>query len=104
MNCHDCKYVGDVPGASHRCCNFLKEMLDPKEANLMEMGYIAKAVEIVITNSEGEKRPAIKLVQQGVEGGWCMYPVNFDPVWIEDCVFFKDINSYEESEEDSSKE
>jgi len=27
--------------------------------------------------------------QQGVNGGWCNFPHNFDPVWIDGCDSFK---------------
>jgi hypothetical protein len=26
---------------------------------------------------------------RGVQSGWCMYPLNFDPIWIEQCTGFE---------------
>ena len=28
----------------------------------------------------------------GVENGWFMWPINFDPTWAEDCIGYADIN------------
>lgn len=45
---------------------------------------------IVFNNKEtGEliiKLPVIETNPHGVENGWCTYPVNFDPIWINYCM------------------
>jgi len=41
---------------------------------------------------EGPLAPAIALnihaAAQGIHGGWFVWPVNFDPVWLEHCDGF----------------
>lgn len=29
-----------------------------------------------------------KLNEHGVKNGWCFYPINFDPIWVEYCACF----------------
>lgn len=63
-NCFKCKYKGKVLGSCHICCK------NPStELNI-------------------EQDP------QGVNGGWCNFPHNFDPVWIDNCDGFEpaDVN------------
>ena len=32
------------------------------------------------------KTPALNA--HGVKHGWCYWPFNFDPIWIDACIFF----------------
>ncbi len=34
----------------------------------------------------------IKINPQGIRGGWAFHPLNFDPVWIEDCEGYEPKN------------
>jgi hypothetical protein len=40
-------------------------------------------------NQENAKKLNIKANAIGVRGGWFMWPVNFDPVWLENCDGFE---------------
>jgi hypothetical protein len=31
----------------------------------------------------------VKMNPHGVKNGWCYYPFDFDPIWIESCNCFK---------------
>jgi len=33
--------------------------------------------------------PAIVANEHGVKNGWFLFPIDFDPVWLEKCVFLK---------------
>lgn len=33
-------------------------------------------------------KPIIELNKIGVEGGWCLYPLNYDPRWITSCLLY----------------
>lgn len=75
-NCYECKYRGNVPGDAHSCCKYPGNntgMLD-----LFDDG-----------NRENRKKLNIQGNAHGIRRGWFMWPVNFDPVWLENCDGFE---------------
>lgn len=58
-NCYKCKFRGTIPGSYHSCCRHL----DSGKLN-------------------------IKGNPHGIENGWFIWPVNFDPIWLESCDGF----------------
>jgi hypothetical protein len=72
-NCYECKYRGTVPGDAHSCCNY-----PGNKTGLLDM----------FQNSENVKKLNIKGHAHGILSGWFMWPVNFDPVWLENCDGF----------------
>ena len=82
MDCHNCKFVGNVAGSAHRSCNLIE---DSAARILLVSGHL----EINVTDKEtGEKVPAIEISEWGKSHGWAAWPLNFDPIWIDKCVFF----------------
>ena len=83
-DCHTCRFVGDVPGSAHRACHH------PLAEKVHE--YIAERplLKLAALMGGGRMGPAkvdgmpIEFHQQGIRGGWCDWPLNFDPVWV-DC-------------------
>lgn len=81
-NCYACVYRGVVPGDAHSCClhpEVKKVIADPSDpftglASLLT-GQMMKAVLTL----------RIKGDEHGISNGWFMWPVNFDPVWLEHC-------------------
>lgn len=65
--CIDCDKRGSVPGNAHSCCNA------PPNG----------AVAMVLWLSGHRATP--KANPHGVANGWCLWPMNFDPIWIESC-------------------
>jgi hypothetical protein len=37
----------------------------------------------------GPKYAKVKANPHGVANGWFLWPMNFDPVWLEDCELFE---------------
>lgn len=91
-NCYSCKFRGTVPGSAHSCCNIIKESAsDKSEAGFLEFMLSTGAYEMSVTDRvTGESRPSVKLNEHGVKSGWAAWPIDFDPVWVEDCVFFQE--------------
>ena len=58
-DCYKCPYREQVPGSAHSKCTAIEN----------GMGEAAKTL--------------IKFNLHGVRKGWCFWPVNFDPVWVE---------------------
>ena len=71
-NCYTCKHRGPVSGDSHSCCNYPGTTLN------MFAFFSSNNLEIA-------KKLNIKANEGGVKRGWFMWPVNFDPVWLEHC-------------------
>ena len=89
-DCYQCKYRGTVPGSVHSKCNVVRERLYPElsdsEKYITELGLAAGAMSLVDNKT---KEPLLKFNQHGVASGWAVWPVNFDPVWLEECRFFE---------------
>ena len=58
-DCYTCPYREQVPGSAHSACKAIENNL----------GEAAKTL--------------IKFDLHGVRNGWCFWPLNFDPVWVE---------------------
>ena len=75
VNCYECVYRQNVPGDAHSQCvhplagggDFVQSILalqsPPKELNIV-----------------GNKH--------GIKNNWFFWPINFDPVWLENCDGF----------------
>lgn len=60
-DCYQCPHREQVPGSAHSQCNAIK-------------------------NGVGEVKNLKNLITldpHGVKMGWCFWPINFDPVWVE---------------------
>ncbi len=71
-NCYKCKHRGGVSGDTHSCCNY-------PGTDTNEYGGL-----IPIVNKLN-----IKGNPHGVKHGWFYWPMNFDPVWLENCDGFE---------------
>ena len=81
-NCYDCKYRGTVPGDVYSCCHH------PSVANADDNMFGAMAQMLCGEFSEATLKLNIRANAHGVRSGWFMWPVNFDPVWLENCDGF----------------
>ena len=59
-DCYKCKHRGSVPGDRHSCC------LHPRQFELEIQGH-----------------------PHGIAKGWFIWPLNFDPIWLEACDGFE---------------
>lgn len=82
-NCYDCKWRGSVPGDCHSCC------LHPNTGN-KGTGYIENLFTLLLGSADAGSTMGIKLNSHGVRNGWAMWPVNFDPIWVENCDCFEE--------------
>lgn len=80
-NCYDCAFRRDVPGSAHSRCAVLAEM--PK-------GHELNAMLVFMGNGRyGDGVVSVEGHPHGIRSGWCMWPNDFDPVWIRSCNSFK---------------
>ena len=84
-NCYNCKFRGTVPGSAHSRCNVLSSTCSD-EPKLFELEIMLSTHSVQLTNKDtGE--PLVKFDDHGIRNGWASWPIDFDPVWIERCVF-----------------
>ena len=74
-NCYECTYKGNVPGSAHSSCNY------PGVKSGM---FDLFSRENIIISAELN----IKANPHGVKSGWFIWPIDFDPVWLENCDGF----------------
>ena len=74
---------GSVIGSALSSCTVIKQA-DPDKGALLEMSIAVGQVNLTDQNGE----PLVKLDQWGVQNGWAMWPINFDPTWVKSCKFF----------------
>lgn len=83
MNCRECKHSRSIPGDTHlSCVNPLVEHHPDKYISLL---CIYRGV-----RSGAMKKMNVSCNPHGVNNGWCMWPLNFDPIWIETCVGYEE--------------
>ena len=75
-DCYKCKYRGNVAGDAHSCCRYPNN-------DVGILSFFEKS------NLENMEKLNIKANSHGIRNGWFMWPVNFDPVWLENCDGFE---------------
>ena len=76
-NCYKCKHRRDADGSSHSRCG---------HPLIGELGQFAELAFLV----KGIRGPAMKRMNvsgdaHGIRSGWFMWPLNYDPIWLETC-------------------
>ena len=91
MDCHNCKFSAPVPGSSHHCeCKAIDNhaafanltVTETLSLKLMLLSGRA-AIQNTVT-----KEKQIKINEHGKKNGWADWPLAFDPIWVESCIFF----------------
>ena len=97
-NCYDCVHRGTVPGSVHSSCHHPVTQYT-RTSPFMELATIVGkrgGPELVAIASAFHEGPdaamralKIRAADQGIRNGWFVWPVNFDPVWLEQCEGFE---------------
>ncbi len=87
--CYECKHRGNTIGSHHSCCNHpanAKILANPLAQLLGAMHSSSRTGPI-----SGDLTPLkVKGNAHGIRSGWFMWPINFDPVWLEECDGFEE--------------
>ena len=76
LNCYECKFRGSVPGDAHSCCKY------PGNSTGTFDLFNKK-------NRDNAKKLNIKGNEHGISNMWFCWPINYDPIWLENCDGFK---------------
>lgn len=82
MKCYECKFRSEVMGSAHSSCRVISQT---KSDNYFELELLLATHQVNMT-SDGED--LVKLNPHGVKNGWANWPLNFDPVWVDECKFY----------------
>jgi hypothetical protein len=85
-DCYKCEYRGDLPGDAHSCCKHPKnaDLLNDPLAQLLGLFASVHRIEPVGV----ETGLNVKGNPHGINRGRFNWPINFDPVWLEECDGF----------------
>lgn len=91
-NCYNCVFRGNLAGSAHSCCNVIKNIVEePEKAKSVELLIAARSFMLGFQDrTTKETTPLVKLNDHGVRNGWATWPLDFDPIWVEDCVCFRE--------------
>ena len=80
-NCYECLYRGTIPGDAHSRCD---------HPSVNQSGNMFEALADLISGKNDHCATDLNIHanQHGVQNGWFFWPVNFDPVWLENCDGF----------------
>lgn len=77
-NCYACKHRRNVPGDAHSVCGALPA----------ELIFDAMALFLLTAGQVHAGKVVVTAHPHGVRSGWCSWPINFDPVWIDQCSLY----------------
>ncbi len=80
-DCYTCVNRAEIPGSSHSHCNAY-----PVETSVL--------MSLIVIENDGkledhDNKVMLELDPHGMKMGWALWPINFDPVWVNICTFFK---------------
>lgn len=81
-DCYSCSHRGTVPGSCHSSCHHPEAQTIHSNPLAVLAGIMGGAI-IDMDNTLN-----IKGNPHGIRKGWFAWPVNFDPVWLENCDGF----------------
>ncbi len=101
--CRKCRHHSRLIGNNHIACKHpsLKALHDLPHAGIA--GIIGGFEPIIPTfQLNNEMLPIVQFQQYGVERGWASWPYNFDPVWIQFCVFWISEQLYDKAKKEAN--
>jgi len=73
-DCYKCKHRKNVPGSAHIACGLFEGI------DALQIAIKMAAGSVIQIQKEGVD--LIEFNPIGIRGGWCLWPVNFDPTWV----------------------
>lgn len=87
--CYDCIHRAEVPGSGHSCCRHPATMNPIDQHPLCKLvGVMGRRSGMTSLPSRAARELQIKGDEHGIRHGWFIWPVNFDPTWLEHCDGF----------------
>ena len=84
-NCYKCIYRGALPGSAHSCCKHPAVQSVAKYPLMQIIGLLGKRSGITLDINDVDDPLGVTAIDHGIQQGWFLYPVNFDPAWLLTC-------------------
>jgi hypothetical protein len=83
--CYQCKWRRDIPGDAHSSCHHpaFENVWDNSFAQIVAI--LGKRAGVVAAET---RDIYVRGHPHGVARGWFNHPMNFDPVWLQECTGF----------------
>lgn len=97
-NCYQCVHRCEVPGSAHSACGHPVTAQTSKTPFMQLAGRVGKrgGDQLMAMAEQFGEGPGAAARQlnisanfHGIRNGWFVWPVNFDPVWLETCNGFE---------------
>ena len=82
-NCYKCKYRRNIAGSCHSSC------VHPSLEKIMGDPFIQMLGILATPANLNNKELNIKANPHGIRNRWFQFPMNFDPVWLDNCDGFE---------------
>ncbi len=76
-DCYECPYRENIHGSAHSKCTAVP---DDFSGALISLNIMKGNIKNIYNK---EDKLLLKFDPHGVKHGWCTWPINFDPVWVE---------------------
>jgi hypothetical protein len=99
VNCHSCKYSRSIPGDCHISCAAI--VLSNESATKI-FAAVTSGIPVLIkavTDVTG-----LSFDSYGIQSGYCMFPLNYDPVWMSGTCKLKQLSEDTEAQIAASKQ
>lgn len=87
-NCYRCIHRREVPGSRHSACHHPDTAAVHADTAAQLVGLVGRRSGVTIIACEALKTLHITGAPHGIHNGWFIWPVNFDPAWLQTCEGF----------------
>jgi len=88
-NCYLCVHRGQVPNSAHSSCQHPATAEEHGGELSALIRTLGKRTGIARMQSAAAEQLGVVGAERGVRRGWFLFPINFDPVWLESCNGFE---------------
>ena len=88
-NCYLCVHRQPVPNSAHSSCTHPATVDDHHHELASVIRTMGKRTGIARMQSAAAEQLSVVGAERGIRRGWFLWPVNFDPVWLESCNGFE---------------
>ena len=78
MNCRSCKHRRDLIGDYHSACAAIDGSVQMAAFSIVQLMGQLKTDQV-----------NVQFNPHGIKNGWCNWPFNFDPIWVESCNLYE---------------
>lgn len=90
-NCWNCIHRREISGSAHISCRHPSIKLE--DSPLLEIFEMWAGVGRVKGDASLGSQLNLKLNPHGVKHGWANWPLNFDPIWINNCDGYEEASN-----------